>query len=116
MNKGFEIRFRDKIVEIAVNRMASMSIFVHKIRGKFDLSVMGKLKPDEEQYDCWIFADDLILGEEIIVERKDFKQSSAPLIFPDSWNVPVLDKKEELQWKLKRFHALEKLLSDEGLI
>ncbi|MDR0682434.1 MAG: hypothetical protein LBG15_11400 [Dysgonamonadaceae bacterium] len=93
-----------------------MSIFVQKIRGKFDLSVIGNLKSEGEPYRCWMFADDLVLGEEVIIERKEIKQSSDPLSFPDSGKIPVPNEKEELQWKLRRFHTLEELLSEEGLI
>jgi hypothetical protein len=123
MNKGFEIQFRDKIARIAVGKLSSMSIFVQKVRGKFDLSVTG-IKPDGEQLDCWIFADDLILGDEIIIERKEIKQSSEPIqttylvngfrAVPEVWTDE--QKNEWTQWKLKRFFELKKLLSEESLI
>jgi hypothetical protein len=117
--KGFEVRFRGKSVEIAVNESISLSIIAQKVHGKMNISVGGWLI-DADTHPVWISADDLKLGDEIIIERKEVRQSAAPLLPPSDFdpNCPLMPKEKQdmQQYMLRYFRELERLLQKEGFI
>jgi hypothetical protein len=126
MNKGFEVTFRNETVKIAVNEHTSMSVLVQTFRGEHTISV-GGLMLDTMLFHCWLFAYDLKLGDEIIIERKEVEQSSEPVsanLFISAsqggtYKAAELTAEEEekiLKCRLKYFHSLENKLKEEGLI
>jgi hypothetical protein len=116
--KGFEVRFRDKTVEIAVNEPISMSIIVQKVRGRMELHV-GALLIDVDKYIDWIGPNKLNVGDEIVIERKEIDRSSAPLVPPSGFDPAYMSSKDIAEmWKIKKqqFLQLENKLKEEGLI
>jgi len=117
--KGFEVRFRGKIVRIAVNEPIALSVFVKKVNGKLDMNVEGVLM-DADIRSVWMSADNLKQGDEIIIKRKEVEESS-PTLFPSSDvypNLPLTPEQlqEMWQYKLKYFYEIESFLQQEGLI
>lgn len=117
--KGFEVRFRGKTVRIAVNEPMVLSVIAQKIHGKIDMGVRGWLMDTDTRL-VWVLADDLKQGDEIIIERKEVEQSSAPMFPPADFdpNRPLTPEEEQDMWqyKLKYFQKLEKTLLAEGHI
>jgi len=117
--KGFEVRFREKTVRIAINESMVMSVIVQKIRGKIDMCVNGWLM-DTDTHPVWMFADDLKQGDEIIIERKETAESSPPLLPPSDYvpnrSLSPEEIREMWQYKLCYFRKIENILRKEGLI
>jgi hypothetical protein len=116
--KGFEVRFRDKTVKIAVNESMSMTIIIQKLRGKMDLHV-GAWLIDTDKHVAWIGAEELHVGDEIVIERKEIDESSLPLVPPPGFD-PSYRSPEDIadMWEIQkqRFRELENKLKEEGLI
>jgi hypothetical protein len=121
-DKGFEVRFRDKTVQIAVNESMSMSVIVQTVYdGTITLRVGGFMS-DTILSHTWLSADDLKLGDEIVIERKETEQSSEPIDTVYDFRGPSIselspeEKENILKYQLGYFHALENKLKNEGLI
>jgi hypothetical protein len=116
--KGFEVRFKDKTVEIAVNEPVSMTIIAQKVRGKIDLRI-GAWLMDANKHVVWIESDELHIGDEIVIERKDIDKSSCTLVSPPGFDPSYMPPKDIANmWEIKkhRFLQLENKLKKEGLI
>ncbi|MDR0814608.1 MAG: hypothetical protein LBN37_02525 [Bacteroidales bacterium] len=115
MKRGVEVRFRNKIIQVAINEPMVLSIMVEKIRGELFFRVTGFMS-DTDIHHVWYYAEDLKIGDEVMIERKEIEISSEPLAtYPI--DPPLAKTKEELlQEKLRIFRALEKQLKEKGLI
>jgi hypothetical protein len=116
--KGFEVRARGKIIEIAVNEPISMGIYIQKVRGKINLMVSAWLI-EVDKYVAWEGLDNLEVGDEIIIKRKKIDRSTPPLAPPPGFD-PAYRSPEDIaaMWRVEkqRFLLLEKKLKEEGLI
>jgi intein/homing endonuclease len=122
-DKGFEIRFRDKTVQIAVNEPIVMSVITQTVYDDVVTLSVGGLIVDT--HTSWLYADDLKPGDEIVIEQKEIEQSSEPINtrLHDSGSCCIAndelspeEKEKMLKLRLERFHALENKLREEGLI
>jgi hypothetical protein len=115
--KGFEVKFRGKTVDIAVNEPISMTIIAQKAHGKMELRVSAWLI-DLNEHVTWI-DDELRVGDEIVVERKEIGKSSTPLPPPPNFDASNMSSKDiAAMWEAKRqyFQELESKLKEEGLV
>jgi hypothetical protein len=116
--KGFEVKFRNRIVKITVEEPIAMTIIAQKVRGKMDLQV-GAWLSDIDKYVAWIEPNELIVGDEIIIERKEIEKSSAPLAPPPDFDPTYMSPDDISEmWKVRKqfFLRLERKLKEEGLI
>jgi hypothetical protein len=123
-DKGFEVRFRDKTVQIAVNEPISMSVITQTHDNVISVRVGGLMSATMLSH-TWLYADDLKLGDEVVIERKEIEQSSEPVdtrqLIPGTCcavnsELSPEEKEQMLKYQLEWFHALENKLREEGLI
>jgi len=120
MSKGFEVRFRDKTVRVAVNESICLTIIAQERYGERSLSV-GALMSDTWITHFWLSVDDLKLGDKIIIERKEIEESSEPVYTSPffGYKAPALTEDQKIKInrdRLDNFHKLENKLKEEGLI
>jgi intein/homing endonuclease len=123
--KGFEVTFRGKISNVALNKYLIISIMVEKIDDRLRFSFRGF--SDTNLSYVWDYAEDLKIGDEIIVKQKEIEENSEPLhvsnlfestlaegdIEPKS---PELIAVEMRKRKLDSFYFLENKLKEAGLM
>lgn len=114
--KGFEVKFRDRIIQMSERQMNVMSVFIRKESDLFSIRV-GGLMNDKETHCTQCFVSDLKEGDEITIERKELEQSSPPVTMQDSY-VAGKEPPEiaHNQHRLALFHDLEAYLTEKGLI
>ncbi|MDR1886559.1 MAG: hypothetical protein LBQ70_01470 [Prevotellaceae bacterium] len=116
MKKGVEVKFRDKIVRVALNEAMIVDVMVEKIRGELFFRIAGSVE-DTEVHHVWYYTEDLKTGDEIVIERKVIEKSTEPVAtHPVDPEFFPKTKAELLQNKLRSFRALEAQLKEKGLI
>jgi hypothetical protein len=114
--KGFEIKFRDRSIQMSERQMDVMDVVIRKESDLFSIAV-GGLMNDRETHCTLYYAYDLREGDEITIERKDIEQSSDSVTFSDSY-VPGKEPPDEAcrQHRLALYRDLEAKLKEKGLI
>ncbi|MDR1340738.1 MAG: hypothetical protein LBK58_11900 [Prevotellaceae bacterium] len=107
--RGFEIKFGNNTIRIAENEQ--VSIMIEKIYDQLNFHCGGFIT-DKNIHLSW-YHGNLKLGDEIIIERKEFEESSEPIITSE---VSGLTAEELAEKKLKDFRVLENQLKEKGLI
>jgi hypothetical protein len=113
--KGFEVKVKNDTVRVATNADTVISIIVQKHDNKLSVSI-GGLSNDTMLHYLWYFTNDLKLDDEVIIEKKEFEQSSEPIEIYPALKLSVEEKKKLLQQKLQRFRFLEIQLKDKNLL
>lgn len=110
---GFEVRFRDQVINAAVPD-GSNSIVVGKRDNGFYLDI-GGMEKEKQTLHRWCYAEDLKLGEEIVVWVDDIQQITEPMDqeeYMSFFNPSEQQKAENIkiasQERLEYFYALEK--------
>lgn len=116
--KGFEIRFRGKIIHIADEYKAS--IFIHQKNGYFHINVSKLEEKSKEMMLSHIWLDsEMNIGEVLNIEIKNINETSTPSEIKKAFsNTPLTKREIEKMFieKLNNFYILEKFLEKEGLI
>jgi hypothetical protein len=111
--KGLEVTFNGRKTSVAVDEHLCMSIIIEKIGDNLKYSFSG-MEVAKCLYLSWDFANELKLGDEIVVRKKEIDTNSAPI--HTQQQAPWPSKEEALQYQLKRFQELEVILKGKGLI
>jgi hypothetical protein len=112
--KGFEVTFRGKTSSVAMCDV-TIHITVEKIYDRLEFSFGGRSDTDLSY--VWDYADDLKIGDEIIIKQKEIEKNSDCLYVSNSEpKSPELIAAEVRKRKLDNFHILEKKLKEAGLI
>lgn len=123
--KGFEVTFRGKISTVALNKYLIISIMVEKIDNRLKFSFRG-LSNTNLSY-VWDYAEDLKVGDEIIIKQKEIEENSEPLHVSNLFESTSVEGDIEAQSaeliaaemrkrKLDSFYFLENKLKEAGLI
>ena len=114
--KGFEVKFRGHCIQMSERQLSVMDVKIKKESDLFSISV-GGLMNDKKTHCTLCYEYGLREGNEITIERKHLKHSSAPVTMPD-----VYDMGKEPpgiahgQHRLALFYDLEAYLTEKGLI
>jgi hypothetical protein len=111
--KGFEVTFNGKTTSVAANEDLCISIIIEKIGDDFRYSFSG-LATDKYLSQVWDYANELKLGDEFIIRKKEIDKSSEPIHIQQV--EPFPDKEEALKIQLERYLELEAKLKEKGLI
>jgi hypothetical protein len=117
---GFEVRFRDKVINIA-EIDGSISVIFGKRDNIFYLDICGMDKKTQG-FHRWYYAEDLKLGEDAVIAIKDIDQVTKPMdneqhesFFPKSPEQQIAEKIDAInQKRLEYFHALENMVQHES--
>lgn len=114
--KGFEVKFREHCIQMSERQLSVMDVKIKKERDLFSISVGGLMS--DKKTNCTLFYEyGLREGDEITIERKHFKHSSAPVTMPDVYGMGK--EPPEIahdQHRLALFYDLEAYLTEKGLI
>jgi hypothetical protein len=116
---GLEVKYKNKVFNIAADSFSGVMIAKRNEELYLDVGSLDKNNFVRQ----WVVRNHLEIGDEISVSVKDISQITKPVReFPfeemdkHSEKATDMDIKQMYQEKLAYFHALEKLLSKEGLI
>jgi hypothetical protein len=111
--KGLEVTYKGKTIDVAGNEHLVMSVIIEKVGADLRYSFSG-LATDKSLSQVWDYANELEMGDEFIIRKKEIDKSSEPIHIQSV--EPFPDKEETLQIQLKRFRELEAKLKEKGLI
>jgi hypothetical protein len=113
--KGLEVTFRGKTSSVAMCEYVLIDITIEKIYDSLRFSFGGRSDTDLSY--VWDHADDLKIGDEIIIKQKEIEKSSDYLYVSNSEpKSPELIAAEVRKCKLDNFYILENKLKEAGLI
>ncbi|MDR0573716.1 MAG: hypothetical protein LBG96_06740 [Tannerella sp.] len=111
--KGFEVTFNGKTTAVAKNKHLIMSVIIEKVGAGLRYSFSGT-DWDKCLSQTWDYAEELKLGDEFIIRKKEIDKSSEPIHVGSI--EPPLAKEKALRMQLKRYRELESKLKEKGLI